>query len=56
MATYLLRYNGVSISVAGLAVGAATVIGGLGGTILGSKVSGSLNVIVLLDRTLIYTI
>ena len=41
MATYLLRYNGVSVSVAGLAVGAATVIGGLGGTILGSKVSGS---------------
>lgn len=38
MATYLLRYDGVSLSVAGLTVGAATVVGGIGGTVLGSKV------------------
>ena len=38
-ATFLLRYCNVSLDTAGLAVGAATVIGGLGGTILGSKVA-----------------
>jgi MFS family permease len=38
-ATYMLRYCNVSLDTAGLAVGAATVIGGLGGTIFGSKVA-----------------
>eukprot|EP01119_Soliformovum_irregulare_P019405 TRINITY_DN6133_c1_g1_i2.p1 TRINITY_DN6133_c1_g1~~TRINITY_DN6133_c1_g1_i2.p1 ORF type:complete len:442 (+),score=119.03 TRINITY_DN6133_c1_g1_i2:35-1360(+) len=35
MPTYLVRYQGISLSTAGLLVGAATVIGGVGGTVLG---------------------
>ena len=33
--TYLLRYTNATIDQAGLVVGAATVIGGIGGNILG---------------------
>lgn len=36
---FLLRYTNASLNSAGLIVGAITVIGGLGGTILGSKVA-----------------
>jgi hypothetical protein len=36
---YLIRYAGADVSSAGLLVGAATIVGGLGGTILGAKVS-----------------
>ena len=39
MGTFLLRYDNVSLDTAGLVVGAATVIGGIGGTVLGSKLS-----------------
>lgn len=38
-ATYLLRYNQASLSSAGLIAGAATIIGGILGNILGSKVA-----------------
>jgi sugar phosphate permease len=38
MATYLLRYDHVSLDAAGLVVGAATIVGGIGGTLLGSKI------------------
>ena len=38
-ATYLLRYNGASLESAGLVTGAATVVGGVVGNILGSKVA-----------------
>lgn len=39
LATFLLRYDGFTLDTAGLVVGAATVIGGIGGTLIGSKVS-----------------
>eukprot|EP00928_Gymnodinium_smaydae_P041695 TRINITY_DN28182_c0_g1_i1.p1 TRINITY_DN28182_c0_g1~~TRINITY_DN28182_c0_g1_i1.p1 ORF type:complete len:474 (-),score=72.67 TRINITY_DN28182_c0_g1_i1:19-1440(-) len=35
--TYLIRYNGCSTAEAGLAVGAVTVLGGIGGNLLGLK-------------------
>jgi MFS family permease len=38
-ATYMLRYCSVSLDTAGIVVGAATVIGGIFGTVLGSKVA-----------------
>lgn len=37
--TFLLRYDGASLATAGLVAGAATVVGGLLGTVLGAKVS-----------------
>eukprot|EP01035_Chromulina_nebulosa_P021410 gene21410-27735_t len=39
LATYLLRYDNVSIDAAGLVVGAATIVGGLFGTVIGSKIA-----------------
>ena len=36
---YAIRYMGASLDAAGLVLGAITIIGGLGGTILGSKVA-----------------
>ena len=33
--TYLLRYSGASLDQAGLLVGVATVLGGIGGNVLG---------------------
>lgn len=33
--TYLLRYTGATVDGAGLLVGAATVLGGIGGSIIG---------------------
>ena len=38
-ATYLLRYNQASLATSGLIAGAATIIGGIVGNILGSKVA-----------------
>jgi fucose permease len=38
-ATYLLRYNGASLESAGLVAGAATVLGGIVGNVLGCKVA-----------------
>jgi sugar phosphate permease len=35
--SFLVRYNDISISEAGLYVGAATVLGGIGGNLLGAK-------------------
>ena len=37
--TYMHRENGANIDTAGLIVGAATVVGGLGGTISGGFIS-----------------
>lgn len=37
LATFLLRYDNVQLDTAGLVVGAATLVGGLVGTIIGSK-------------------
>lgn len=37
--SFVLRYSGADVAVAGLLLGAATIIGGLGGTLLGSKVA-----------------
>ena len=37
--SFLYRYNHVSISNAGVVVGAATIIGGIGGNLLGAKTS-----------------
>jgi len=39
MSTFLIRYHGASVSSAGLVVGAATIVGGIGGNILGAKVA-----------------
>lgn len=39
MDTYLLRYENASLSDAGLIVGAATIIGGIGGNLIGSKIA-----------------
>ena len=38
-ATFLLRYEDASVESAGLIVGAATIVGGIGGNILGSKLA-----------------
>lgn len=35
--SFLVRYNNISISEAGIIVGAATVLGGIGGNLLGAK-------------------
>lgn len=35
--SFLVRYNDVSISEAGIIVGAATILGGIGGNLLGAK-------------------
>lgn len=37
--SFVLRYSGASVAVAGLLLGAATIVGGIGGTFLGSKVA-----------------
>jgi len=37
--SFVLRYSGADVAVAGLLLGAATIIGGIGGTLLGSKVA-----------------
>jgi len=42
-ATFLLRYDNFTLDAAGLVVGAATVVGGIGGSVLGSKVNWMIN-------------
>ena len=39
MSTYLQREDGADVSSAGLIVGAATVVGGIGGNVLGAKIA-----------------
>ena len=39
MSTYLIRFQGADVASAGLIVGAATVVGGIGGNVLGAKVA-----------------
>ena len=40
---YTIRYMNASVDSAGLVLGIATIIGGIGGTLLGSKVSEYFN-------------
>ena len=46
MSTYIVRYEGSSIAEAGLLLSAITIVGGIGGNILGAKVTVSCNSIV----------